>query len=388
MKFCRFCGAKLPARKIKFCPKCGKNLAMQNEVKAARTSRTRPPRESREKYIQPQPITKRRPTHRPQIQTRAQQVRHVKPKKSGNQVIELNKNQQLIILNQRIKASMERLNDANKNLDHRKNYQLADHTNLILQLNELVDYQKDPLFKKSELVDNCNEVIEEANVVLIRISEFLTSHLQTHGLRKMREQWYELKENQSHLELERDRLTSLNKISEKLEKIFNILSYRLDDVKSVKMERSIFFGAYPQVYHYYCTVLKKLIPEYTEQIKVSGFDQYYKNEIRMLHLINEYFSAQRYHIINPQEVYQSCIEYLNQRNRTGKKLDTKLIELQRQIITNQDLFQGLRKRYIEIMEEVIDKTPHDILLMKNDDIDVSELSEVLEIQPKIGAEYN
>ncbi|MCE7736443.1 MAG: zinc ribbon domain-containing protein [Candidatus Heimdallarchaeota archaeon] len=365
MKFCRFCGNQLPGRDIKFCPRCGKNIQIQVKKQVNASPQTRPPRIAKEKYIQPQPIRRVNKPHRPQVQTHIPVVRQRKQKEQVEKKVKISKGQHLTIFNQRIKASLERLTDSNSNLNHRESYQLSDHSNLILKLDELFTHQKSPLYEESDFIEATEEIIEETRKVLIRISEFLTSHLQTYGLDKIRKQWYELKEKQNHLELDRHRLTSLNTISEKLEKNFNILSYRLDDAKSVKMERSIFFGTYPQVHHYYFTELEKIIPDYIELIHASGFYQYYRNEVRILQKVQQYFTSSKYPIVDPQEVYYSSTDYLSRRNKVGKKLEIKLIEIQRQIIINQDLIRELRIRYIDAMEKVIENTPHDILLMKD-----------------------
>jgi hypothetical protein len=359
MKYCRFCGNALPIREsVKFCPKCGKNISAQ------KTTQSRPPREAIGRSIQPKPIRKQG-KHKPKIQTREDRSKSIQIEKSK---IEITPEQQLVLYNQRIKASIERSVDSNSNLEHRDSYQLSDHSHLVIQLNELLEFRNNKLFPRSEYVDTVNETLSSSKNVLLRVSEFLTSHLDIYELQKVRNKWFNLKEQQSHLILDRDRIKSIIQEGAELEKNFNLIGYQLENTQNIEIPRSVFFASFPEIHHNYFELLGKTISGYVEKIEASGFNSYFRDEVRYLERYQKYFTDREYQMVNPLEVHQGCIGYLEAKNKASNKINSRLIEIQRKIITNKDVIDQLKDKYLAEMENAIDNTPHDILLMSDHEV--------------------
>ncbi len=365
MKFCRFCGSTLPTRSTpKFCPKCGKNISLQSRPQS------RPPtREQKQKLRQPKPLERKTPNYQPHVDTR-QKIRKEEINKRKTKEVEVidpviqTSQQAQIVYNQKLESIISRLNEMNKSFVKRDSYQLADHKAIILRLEELNELQNNPLYSSSELEHIVRQSLMDSSEVILRILEFLTSHLSTYDLDRVREKWYQIKEQQIHSELDIERIKSLKEDSDKLEKNFNILAYRLEGSSTKSIERSLIYASYPQVHHYYFNDIKKQIPEYLKKIDESGFFNYYKNEKKILAQIQNFFENPHEHKFAPFELYTAIAYYLDLRNKVNQKINSKRSYIEKRLIDVYEQFKITREKYIEIMDRVLDETPLDVLLMR------------------------
>ncbi|OLS22741.1 MAG: hypothetical protein HeimC2_28890 [Candidatus Heimdallarchaeota archaeon LC_2] len=375
MKFCRFCGSKLPTgSNPKFCPKCGKNIVTKPK------SQSRPPvRVIKPNLIhQPQPLERKTTNFRPQVENRRSiRTKKIKAKKKVKTVniehkskMKLTSRQAQIVFNQKMESILTRITETNDALATRDSYQLADHHTIMLHIEELKDLVKSPLFESSNLEHKKRQVSLDSSAIIIRISEYLTSHLSSFGLDIIREKWYQLKEQQAHSELDVERINLLLIDADKLEKNFNLIAYRLESSTRNSVPRSVIFASYPQVHHYYFTEIKKQIPSYLEKIKESGFHRYYNNEKKLLLRIQYYFESANLEMFAPFELYSIITNYLDTKNNVYRKITAKKKNIEKSLIEGYQQFKTIRDEYIQIMAKVLNEIPLDILLMgegKEDD---------------------